>query len=61
MDDVAKLAERFKKSIQEEKIEAEGWYKNCFAISKLLLNFYDLQQDFSKPHKHYQENNHLHR
>ena len=40
VDDVAKLAERFKKSIQEEKIEAEGWYKNCFAISKLLLNFY---------------------
>ena len=40
VDDVAKLGERFKKSIQEEKTEAEGWYKNCFAISKLLLNYY---------------------
>ena len=40
VDDVAKLGEKFKKSIQEEKTEAEGWYKNCFAISKLLLNFY---------------------
>ena len=40
VDDIAKLGERFKKSIQEEKTEAEGWYKNCFAISKLLLNFY---------------------
>ena len=40
VDDIQKLSEKFKKSIQEEKTEAEGWYKNCFAISKLLLNFY---------------------
>ena len=40
VDDILKLSEKFKKSIQEEKTEAEGWYKNCFAISKLLLNFY---------------------
>ena len=40
VDDIAKLAEKFKKSIQEEKTEAEGWYKNCFAISKLLMNYY---------------------
>jgi NAD(P)-dependent dehydrogenase (short-subunit alcohol dehydrogenase family) len=40
VDDIAKLGEKFKKSIAEEKTEAEGWYKNCFAISKLLLNYY---------------------
>lgn len=40
VDDIAKLGEKFKKSIQEEKTEADGWYKNCFAISKLLLNYY---------------------
>ena len=40
VDDIAKLGERFKKSVQEDKTEADGWYKNCFAISKLLLNYY---------------------
>ena len=40
VDDVLKLSEKFKKTIPEEKTEADGWYKNCFAMSKLFLNFY---------------------
>ena len=40
VDDVMKLSEKFKKSIPEEKTESDGWYKNCFAMSKLFLNFY---------------------
>ena len=40
VDDIIKLSEKFKKSIPEEKTESEGWYKNCFAMSKLFLNFY---------------------
>ena len=40
VDDILKLSEKFKKTIPEEKTEADGWYKNCFAMSKLFLNFY---------------------
>ena len=40
VDDVLKLSEKFKRTIPEEKTEADGWYKNCFAMSKLFLNFY---------------------
>ena len=40
VDDIIKLSEKFKRSIPEEKTEADGWYKNCFAMSKLFLNFY---------------------
>ena len=40
IDDILKLSEKFKRTIPEEKTEADGWYKNCFAMSKLFLNFY---------------------
>jgi carbonyl reductase 1 len=40
VDDIIKLSDRFKKSVQEDKTEADGWYKNCFAMSKLFLNYY---------------------
>lgn len=40
VDDIIKLSEKFKRSIPDDKTESEGWYKNCFAMSKLFLNFY---------------------
>lgn len=39
-DDIVKLADKFKKSVAEGKAQEEGWYLNCFAMSKMFLNFY---------------------
>ena len=40
VDDILKLSDKFKRTIPDGKTENDGWYKNCFAMSKLFLNFY---------------------
>jgi carbonyl reductase 1/carbonyl reductase 3 len=39
-DDLFKLAEKFRNSIVNETIEEEGWCKNTFTVSKIIINTY---------------------
>ena len=39
-DDLYKLADKFKASIENGTIEEDGWCKNTFAVSKMIINTY---------------------
>ena len=39
-DDLLKLAEKYKTSITNNTVEEDGWCKNTFTVSKIILNTY---------------------
>jgi carbonyl reductase 1 len=40
LDKLYDLAARFRKSIEEEATEQAGWCKNCYGVSKMIINSY---------------------
>jgi carbonyl reductase 1/carbonyl reductase 3 len=39
-DDLFKIADKFKEAINDETCDEEGWYKNTYGVSKMIINTY---------------------
>ena len=39
-DDLFKIGEKFKESIIDGTCDDEGWYKNTYVVSKMIVNTY---------------------
>ena len=40
VEDLLKMGELFKKSIINESVEKDGWCKNTYSVSKMIVNSY---------------------
>ena len=40
VEDLHKIAEKFKKSIENDTVEQDGWIKAAYATSKMIINTY---------------------
>ena len=39
-DDLFKIADKYKEAINDETCDEEGWYKNTYGVSKMIINTY---------------------